>query len=631
VVQAQTQGLVNARVEISAAVAGSSATLEAIERQANARDRARQAEIAALQTRLTEAEAQGGAEVARLQAELIAAREALVADLTARDPAYAEAIAFFRREVTDIAASPEGTAALALYNAGDRVGALAVLDRIAAAEIRANQLAMESVARAAQVQMNRQAAAILRRNATLAMDAWYDNRTFDTPAVIARYEAVVRLDPDSATDWQQLFSLYLDAGRSGAALTAVERSLEINERLSAADPSSQFLAERVASLFWTIDRYARAYLEGGDFELALSLYQLSLEGRERFAGGDPATLANARDENRNTLMAIQDTLTRQGNDLSFRDLDGALLRYQRSLEINERLSATDPGSFYLADRMAYLLKKIGDVILRQGDLDGALSQYQRSLDLSEWRSAASPASWFAASNVSVSLILIGDVLLSQGDPEILRADADVFRFGHFTGQEDLDGALSQYQRSLEIVERLSAADPASEAFLRGEESVSLERIGDVLVRQRDLDGAMSRYQRSLEIRDRMSAADPSSADLARDVRVSRERIETLLNRSRVRSERGDRDGALSLHQRSLEFAERRYAADPASVHRALDVKRSLWSLFYITGERRLLERALEILRGLETLGALDESDRIEISVGIAFIEEDLVRSGQPED
>ena len=56
---AQSPAAVNARVEISAAVAGSSATLEAIERQASARDRARQAEIAALQTRLIEAEAQG--------------------------------------------------------------------------------------------------------------------------------------------------------------------------------------------------------------------------------------------------------------------------------------------------------------------------------------------------------------------------------------------------------------------------------------------------------------------------------------------------------------------------------------------------------------------------------------------
>jgi hypothetical protein len=67
---AQTPATVNARVEISAAVAGSSATQEAIERQANARDRVRQQEIAALQAQLSEAETRGAAEVARLQAEL---------------------------------------------------------------------------------------------------------------------------------------------------------------------------------------------------------------------------------------------------------------------------------------------------------------------------------------------------------------------------------------------------------------------------------------------------------------------------------------------------------------------------------------------------------------------------------
>ena len=117
------QAQVNARVEISAAVAGSSATLEAIERQANARDRARQQEIAALQGQLVEAQARGAVELARVQAELIAAREALVADLSSRDRSYAEEIAVFRREVTAIASTPEGAAALARYNAGDRVGA----------------------------------------------------------------------------------------------------------------------------------------------------------------------------------------------------------------------------------------------------------------------------------------------------------------------------------------------------------------------------------------------------------------------------------------------------------------------------------------------------------------------------
>ena len=126
-VQAQTPALVNARVEISAAVAGSSATLEAIERQAASRDRVRQQEIAVLQAQVVEAQTQGAAGLAQLQAELIAAREALVADLSARDRAYAEEIAVFRSEVTDIASTPEGASALARYNAGDRAGAVAVL------------------------------------------------------------------------------------------------------------------------------------------------------------------------------------------------------------------------------------------------------------------------------------------------------------------------------------------------------------------------------------------------------------------------------------------------------------------------------------------------------------------------
>ena len=56
------EAAVNARVEISAAVAESSVTLEAIERQAASRDRVRQEEIAALQAQLTEAQARGYAD-----------------------------------------------------------------------------------------------------------------------------------------------------------------------------------------------------------------------------------------------------------------------------------------------------------------------------------------------------------------------------------------------------------------------------------------------------------------------------------------------------------------------------------------------------------------------------------------
>lgn len=174
---------VNARVEISAAVAGSSATLEAIERQASARDRARQAEIAALQAQLTEAQARGAVELARVQAELIVAREALVADLAARDPAFAAEIEGFRREVTDIASNPEGAAALARYNGGDRAGAISVLDRLRRARDAARQVSADM-----------QSAVEARQIATLALDARAKgDPAFDTGAVILRFEEVTRL------------------------------------------------------------------------------------------------------------------------------------------------------------------------------------------------------------------------------------------------------------------------------------------------------------------------------------------------------------------------------------------------------------------------------------------------------
>jgi tetratricopeptide (TPR) repeat protein len=304
--QAQTPAQVNARVEISAAVAGSSATLEAIERQANARDRARQAEIAALQTRLTEAEGRGAAEVASLQAQLVEAREALVTDLAARDRAYAREIAVFRREVTDIAATPEGAAALARFNAGDHVGAIAVLDRLIEAEDAARQ-----------TRANIESAVARRRVATLALDArGKGDPAFDTGAVIVRYEAVVRLDPESYADWLQLFFLYQDAGRSSDALAATERMQQLSS-----DEQELGLA-----LFET----ANALLSQGDRAGASSSYQRSLEIRERLAASDPTSVELARD-----LIA---SLTRIGDlILDEGDVDGALLNYQRGLTALERL------------------------------------------------------------------------------------------------------------------------------------------------------------------------------------------------------------------------------------------------------------------------------------------------------
>ena len=184
-------------------------------------DAQRRGQIATLEARLAEARARVAADVTRLQDQLVAAREALVAELAARDPAYAAEIAAFRREVEDIASTPEGLAALARYNDGDRVEAIALLDGLRQAR---------DTARRARVDV--ESAAEARQIATLALDArGRGDPAFDTGAVIARYEAVVRLDPLHAPDWQQLAMLYRAAGRAEDAGAAEARA----EALSAAE------------------------------------------------------------------------------------------------------------------------------------------------------------------------------------------------------------------------------------------------------------------------------------------------------------------------------------------------------------------------------------------------------------
>jgi hypothetical protein len=68
-----------------------------------------------------------------------AAEEKYVVALAARDRAYAQEIAVFRKAVEDIAATPQGAAALARFNAGDDLGALTVLDNLRAARDAARQ------------------------------------------------------------------------------------------------------------------------------------------------------------------------------------------------------------------------------------------------------------------------------------------------------------------------------------------------------------------------------------------------------------------------------------------------------------------------------------------------------------
>src|SRR5262249_29459117 len=253
---------VDARAEIAAALFAASATQAASERVADARIRSQRKEIEELRGRVRAGDAQR-------KGELTAAEGTHVAALRERDRAYAQEIAVFRKAVEDIAATPQGAAALARFNAGDEIGALTVLDNLRAARDAARQKRADI-----------ESAAEGRRIATLALEA-RNRGKLATAQVIARYEEVTRLDPGVHWDWVELGRLYTDAGNLPAAVRAARFALETAED------------ERDRSV--ALNEIGYVQVAQGDLSAALTSYRASLAIAERLAKADPSNASWQRD------------------------------------------------------------------------------------------------------------------------------------------------------------------------------------------------------------------------------------------------------------------------------------------------------------------------------------------------
>lgn len=145
------QAAVNAEAEVAAAMFAASATLAAYQKTADAKLRAERERIVALRAQLKRQRAGAAAATAaqrEAEANLAAAERDFVAQLAEKDRAFAQEIAVFRDQVKDIAATPEGAEALAMFNDGDEIGAIEILDKLRAANdaARERRVAIESAA-----------------------------------------------------------------------------------------------------------------------------------------------------------------------------------------------------------------------------------------------------------------------------------------------------------------------------------------------------------------------------------------------------------------------------------------------------------------------------------------------------
>lgn len=365
-------------------------------------------------------------------------------------------------------------------------------------------------------------------------------------------------------------------GASGDAQQAFlhyRRSLEICERLCPNDRCDDQTARDLSISLNKLAGFLAERRQPGDTDQALIYYGRDLDISERLLAANADSVQAARD--------LSLSLSQLGDFLAARGLPGdakqSLAHYERSLQMRQDLLADNAGNGQAARDVAISLVKLGDFLAARGaagDTEQALEYYRQNLEISEDLLIASSGSAQAARDRAASLEKLAGFIAKRGAPG------------------DALQVLAYLEQSLEILEGLLSVDAGS-AQLARDVAIGLDKLGDFFMTRRspgDADQALVRYQRSLEIRERLLAANAGSAQAARDVSVGLDKLGEFLV---VRRSPGDTEQAVIHFQRSLQIRERLLAANADSAQAARDVLISLERLAQAqTSDRNGAQHAL---------------------------------------
>lgn len=516
------------------------ATLAAYKRQSNERFRKDRNQIEELAFQVASAKGTNKHQIEatrRLQRQLREAQSRFVAELAAKDRTYKTVIAGFRKDVEDIARTPEGVEALALYNAGEEVRALTLLDAL-------EDLAFKAEENATQIRLNIRRAVRKRKNASLALEARQKGK-FSTSDLIKRFEEITRLDPDVSSDLFQLTHLYMASGHLDLALDAAMRG-----ELSAKEDYDRMAALK---LMGDIKHFQ------GDQNAQLLDYRKALEIAKAHTAREPDSV-EWRYLLSNSLKEMGDKLFSSGDDVS------GLLNYQKSVEILETLAAREPDNMVWQYYLSQGHRRIGNlklnlvlmrVMVDPEGLTAALQSFQRAFEIAKTLVAREPDKVEWQNNLSISHARIGEVHLHR---------------------LDWAAALLSYQNSIKIAKTLVTLEPDN-----GEWKVMLSamhnEIGDLHYVRKDRASGLLSYKKSLEIDIALGAVDPGNFAHQHSIAVSHSKI------ADVQSMEGNWAVGLASYQKALHVLEELVARDASNV---------LWQRDLSTIHRRMGEAQLSL-------------------------------------
>ncbi len=316
-------------------------------------------------------------------------------------------------------------------------------------------------------------------------------------------------------------------------------------------------------------------------ELVVKTALQYLSGLSREAAGDP-------DIQLELAQAYERVGDVQGNAItgSLGHTEEALDSYRKAERLADELAQRRPGLAKAALIRMSARQNIGDIYARRGDnMAAALAIYQQAVDIGERLVESDPQNREAMQSLSSLYVAIA------------REDNDSTR------------SIAVARKALPVLERLASADPGNEE-LRQRLSDGYSMLGRGLLITNQLQGALEQFQRTVDVREELARAHPENYRYQRELMIAYSKVGDVLGP--VAPTLDDPVRALASYKKMLAISENLAAADPANARAQFDYAMALTK----TGDaypldagsteaETLLRKALAIFN---TLAQADPSD-----------------------
>ena len=291
------------------------------------------------------------------------------------------------------------------------------------------------------------------------------------------------------------------------------------------------------------------------------------------------------------------------------DQKEALAVQRKALALRRDLAAAPGADVETRLDVARSLKAVGNLLGSTGDTAGALSAFAEQRDLAAALEAVAPTD-AARAQVAYAHHGIGRVLWNTGKPA---------------------EALQEYQKAVDIRQKLVDANPAASEFQR-DLALSHNYIGHTLLEAGKPGETLKEFQEAVEIQQRLADAYPAVVEFQSDLALSHYDIGLLLSKT------GKPVEGLRECQKALAIRQKLADANPAVSAFQQDLA---WSHLYIgdllRDARKLTEALKEYLNGLAIMQKLAEANptipeyRSDLARGYYRTGSVLARQGRLED